>query len=299
MGSIGYESNILETLPGEFPNYAIPETFDIDKAVTSVVSQLQSLDTNNLLEDSIWRDSYAFSGTFRTFYTNVTISEVWKLLASSHAPRDFKVIPNTQNVMRLSKDIGWLETKYEFSTSYPEAKCSGSLSLVLTGDGTWKIWVMRTVLEELTGLGDVDSLDPGPNQTSQEISDFDAVVIGGSQSGLSTGGRLKALGVNYVVIEKNAHVGDAWALRYESARRKLCNVFLPNHANSASKFTRLENMVRILEETNFLTECLIYQSAHLPFDRTFGPEYGEYVGKTAMGEGHRKWAEKYGVVSNP
>ena len=250
MGSLGYEPNIFDTLPGAFPTDTIPEIFDVDEAVTSVVSQLHSLNTNVLLEDSVWRDSYAFTGTFRTFYTSATISKVWKLLASSHAPRDFKVIPKTQNVIRLSKDIGWLETKYEFSTSYPEAKCSGSLSLVLTGDGTWKIWVIRTVLEELTGLGDVDSLEPGPNQALQDTSDFDAIVIGGSQSGLSTGGRLKALGVNYVVIEKNAHVGDAWGLRYESARRKFCYLLLPNHANFGLKFTQLENMVCTLEQKN-------------------------------------------------
>jgi hypothetical protein len=220
MGSLGYEKSILETLPGSFPKAVVPETFDIDEAVNSVISRLQSLDTDVLLVESIWRDSYAFTGTFRTFYSSGTIAKVWKILTSAHAPRNFKVVPNTQNVMRLDKEIGWIDTKFEFSTSYPETKCSGTLSLVPTSDGTWKIWVMKTILEQLTGLGDVDCLEPGPNKARQDVTDFDAVIIGGSQSGLSTGGRLQALGVNYVIIEKNAHVGDAWGLRYESARRE-------------------------------------------------------------------------------
>ena len=43
--------------------------------------------------------------------------------------------------------------------------------------------------------------------------------------------------------------------------------------------------------------CHLTRSAHLPFDRTFGPEYGEYLCKNSLAEGHRKWAAKYGIVS--
>ena len=38
--------------------------------------------------------------------------------------------------------------------------------------------------------------------------------------------------------------------------------------------------------------------AHLPFDRTFGPSYPEYLGKEDLAKGHREWAQKYGIVSH-
>lgn len=56
--------------------------------------------------------------------------------------------------------------------------------------------------------------------------DFDCVVVGGGQAGLGTGGRLKALGISYVILEKNVEVGDSWATRYDSTRCKsmLCKI---------------------------------------------------------------------------
>jgi monoamine oxidase len=57
-----------------------------------------------------------------------------------------------------------------------------------------------------------------------EESHFDCVVIGGGQAGLSQGGRLKALGISYVVLDKYKEVGDNWKLRYGSAKCK--DVFL-------------------------------------------------------------------------
>jgi cation diffusion facilitator CzcD-associated flavoprotein CzcO len=37
-------------------------------------------------------------------------------------------------------------------------------------------------------------------------------------SGMILGARLKALGVDFVIVEKNAKAGDNWANRYDSMR---------------------------------------------------------------------------------
>lgn len=47
---------------------------------------------------------------------------------------------------------------------------------------------------------------------------FDCIVVGGGQAGLAMGGRLKALGLRYVVLEKQKNLGDSWKTRYGSAR---------------------------------------------------------------------------------
>lgn len=36
--------------------------------------------------------------------------------------------------------------------------------------------------------------------------------------------------------------------------------------------------------------------AHMPFDRTFGPEFQEFLTKDEVAKGHANWAKRYGVV---
>jgi putative flavoprotein involved in K+ transport len=44
------------------------------------------------------------------------------------------------------------------------------------------------------------------------------IVIGGGQAGLSTGFHLKQLGVDFVILDASARVGDAWRNRWDSLR---------------------------------------------------------------------------------
>lgn len=90
---------------------------------------------------------------------------------------------------------------------------------------------MRTVLEGLKGQPDVDSLgvEEGlmgggggeEKEKEKQKEHFDCVVIGGGQAGLSVAGRLKALGISYVVMDRFREVGDNWRMRYDSARCEL------------------------------------------------------------------------------
>jgi hypothetical protein len=38
--------------------------------------------------------------------------------------------------------------------------------------------------------------------------------------------------------------------------------------------------------------------AHLPFERTFGPEYPELLKKQDLANGYQKWVKKYGIVGS-
>ena len=46
----------------------------------------------------------------------------------------------------------------------------------------------------------------------------DTVIIGGGQSGLSVAYHLQRLGIQFVVLEANAHIGDSWRHRWDSLR---------------------------------------------------------------------------------
>jgi len=47
---------------------------------------------------------------------------------------------------------------------------------------------------------------------------FDVIVIGGGQSGLSVGYHLKKLGLNFVILDASARVGDSWRARWDTLR---------------------------------------------------------------------------------
>lgn len=68
----------------------------------------------------------------------------------------------------------------------------------------------------------------------------------------------------------------------------LANVFL-------YQFTLFGNTVCIFLQQHRLRR-LTPITAHLPFDRTFGPSYPEYLGKEDLAKGHREWAGKFGIV---
>ena len=45
-----------------------------------------------------------------------------------------------------------------------------------------------------------------------------------------------------------------------------------------------------------LCQPQLTNAAHLPFERTFGPDHEEYISKVELGEGHKKWAKRYNIV---
>jgi lactate dehydrogenase-like 2-hydroxyacid dehydrogenase len=135
------------------------------------------------------------------------------------------LIPDTAQVFRAGP-ICWIQAIYSFEIE--KKNCQAMLSLVQE-DGEWKIWLLRTILEGFKGEGSVDFLAPGEEREGNKYvngqgkaeSHFDCVVIGAGQAGLGVAGRLKALGVSCVVLEKYAEVGDNWKMRYDSCKCKL------------------------------------------------------------------------------
>lgn len=62
--------------------------------------------------------------------------------------------------MRLGPDTSWVDIGFAFETAArPATLYSGCISLVPDNEGGWKIWVLRTILEQLKGHGNVDTLD--------------------------------------------------------------------------------------------------------------------------------------------
>lgn len=59
---------------------------------------------------------------------------------------------------------------------------------------------------------------PALVQPSARVERYDAVVIGGGQAGLAVGHHLAARGVDFVILDAEQRVGDAWRRRWDSLR---------------------------------------------------------------------------------
>jgi putative flavoprotein involved in K+ transport len=65
-----------------------------------------------------------------------------------------------------------------------------------------------------------------PERRSAPAEQFDVIVIGAGQAGLSVGHYLARVGLRFVILDGNARVGDSWRKRWDSLR-----LFSPAHLN--------------------------------------------------------------------
>jgi hypothetical protein len=144
-----------------------------------------------------------------------------------------------RNVRRAGTDA--IEAIFGFETA--EGRGSGVLRLTLDADdgGTFKAWTLLTALDEIKGheerlgrsrpQGKAYSRDfRGPNwldlrKAAAEYDDRDptVLVVGGGQAGLSIAARLAQLGVDTLIVDREARIGDNWhkLSRIRSAQRCL------------------------------------------------------------------------------
>jgi hypothetical protein len=214
-------------LKGTLPEVYIAEEVDHFTIAQTYVERLGSCTLDLLTDTAMWRDLLALTGTSRTFYGSPCVYSAWSELSKMHHPHRFLIIRDSSQIVRVGAAHSWIQARFTFQTEgSPGAECSGFIGLVPGADGKWNIWLLSTILERIQGFPSSDILEPqSSTETRHAATDtlhssvLSCVVIGAGMAGLSLAGRLQALGVSYVVLEKNDHVGDNWTNRYDSAKR--------------------------------------------------------------------------------
>ncbi|KAF2095625.1 FAD/NAD(P)-binding domain-containing protein [Rhizodiscina lignyota] len=261
----------VSRLPGKLPEVDVPEDVDHENVVKTALKNLSlGLKAQSLTDDAIWRDLFSMTGTLRTFYGNKKIEAAWRDRSQVHEPANFTLIPGSSGVMRRGPNVSWVKGMFSFVThGKPNSIGSGIINLIpVEGASSWKVWCICTILERIHGLSNVDVFDPetatqgetknGP--TSRPV-DFDCVICGGGQAGLSIAGRLKAGGVkNYVVLEKFDVIGGNWLDRYDSVK---------------------------LHTSKDISQ--------LPFGRIFPPDDPYYLTGRHIARGYQRFTDKYGL----
>lgn len=282
--------SLLARLPVSLPRTELPPDFDPVALATQLSSSLLSEhsalgDHATYATDASWRDVFALTGTLRTFYGPEGISAAWNAITTNNkfgrvVEGSWHVIPAAAKVVSLPMGECWVEVMVQLEIELPgQSGLKGACTVMVgvcpndvSGSGEWKVWLLRTILENVIGWPDVNdcrSLDERPSLASGVTNGIhtdlsfttDVVVVGAGQSGLSVAGRLEALGVKYVLIDSHSEIGDSWGKRYSSAR------------------------VHTIREY-----------AHLPFNRTFPKdEYSQFLHKDELSRGYAIWARKFGV----
>jgi thioredoxin reductase len=184
--------------------------------------------------DSYWRDALALTWDIRTVHGADAIAQALRTHASRLAPSGFRTDPRRmapRHVIRVGTNV--IEAMFVFETD--EAQCNGVVRLIpAAGDGLPKAWTLFTGLDQIKGheerignarpTGQSYSRDfRGPNwldlrKAAAEYTDRDPVVlvVGGGQAGLSIAARLTQLGVDTLIVDREARVGDNWRKRYHA-----------------------------------------------------------------------------------
>lgn len=184
--------------------------------------------------DSYWRDALALTWDIRTIKGADAIVRALKAHADAGATA-FRIDPDRTAPRRVTRaGTPAIEAIFRFET----AQGRGSGVLRLTSDATDgsapKAWTLFTALDEIKGFeeqvgksrpkGESYSRDfRGPNwldlrKSAAAYADRDpaALVVGGGQAGLTIAARLTQLGVDTLIVDREARVGDNWRKRYHA-----------------------------------------------------------------------------------
>lgn len=102
----------------------------------------------------------------------------------------------------------------------PGAQCWGRMLLLPIKENnglSWKIWNLCTGLTSLDVHPEDESLLQAPSRSlnDQRTLETDVFVIGGGNAAAALAARLKALGVDSIIAERNPRAGDNWGRRYD------------------------------------------------------------------------------------
>jgi cation diffusion facilitator CzcD-associated flavoprotein CzcO len=196
--------------------------------------------------DGHWKDLLSFTWEHRTFSGHGSIQAAFAATLDYARPANFQVAP-TRTPPRFQRRSGKevLEGYCDFDTRFGRGTAFVRLLLTAAESSEPKLWLLLTTLQALTGYEErVAQRRPSGNEFALNESgvswreqresrrafadrDPEVIVVGAGQAGLTIAARLGQMGVDTMVVERHARVGDNWRERYESLT--LHNEIMANH----------------------------------------------------------------------
>lgn len=206
------------------------------------------------LEDGYWKDFLAITWDFRTYFGPEEIGDDLVPVIARSGLRELKIAQDRtppQFGRRSGRSV--LEGFFDFETDL--GRGTGVVRLVQdepddgqwdeAEEGPWKAWLLLTSMQELKGFEEQAGMRrPSGDQFSKNLvegnwldqrkagiesagSNPPVLIVGAGHAGLILAARLKQMGVEALVIEKDERIGDVWRKRYHSLT--LHNQVFANH----------------------------------------------------------------------
>ncbi|KXH35584.1 hypothetical protein CSAL01_05790 [Colletotrichum salicis] len=190
-------------------------------------------------EKCFWKDHLTLTFDKRTIHTRGDVVAAWKALSQTRRPSAFSSNKDKDMDMnavwaRLGPVFATLDVPFTFRTEAPASKCIGLAKLIPGPENKgWQICVLTTAVIELDEkpFGPLPRTTPSPIDPSQRgnphaqglprLRDgnavLDAVVVGGSCTGIANAIQLDAAGANVAVFDIEPQAGGNWSTkRYEN-----------------------------------------------------------------------------------
>ncbi|KAK2055329.1 FAD/NAD(P)-binding domain-containing protein [Colletotrichum caudatum] len=303
---VDIETQIYEQPPATVAALSNWDDLDANEVARGVVAELSAAlqqrrhrDVEGLFAapSAHWRDTLALTAHLRTFKGGKAIASA---LLELRDQRDIGALQfDGGQTTTATKDLKWLGCNFSFGTGSPRARCLGTMMLVPAVEGPgrceWKIWSMSTWLKEWEEYPEDETLLRMPSApiTQDERICTDVLVIGGGNAGIILAGRLKALDVDYVVVDRNQKVGENWSQRYDCMRfhvyKSFCETpYKPYPQSSNEGLTRDQLAAQIRDfshefdlERRVLRGTTVAATTYDPIAKTWGVEL------RTGGQGHR------------
>jgi len=179
-----------------------------------------------------WRDILAFTWNLRTASGAAAIAA--RLAAHAPAVRAHGLaLAARRTAPRRMTRAGTESIEAIFAFETATGPCSGVVRLVSEA-GETRAWTLMTTLDEIRGhedpangsrwqdvdwkrnFGGENWLDRRRKAAAYADRDPAVLVVGASQSGMTIAARLSLLGVDTLVIDRDARIGDSWRKRYHA-----------------------------------------------------------------------------------
>ncbi|KAI1348412.1 hypothetical protein F5Y01DRAFT_292573 [Xylaria sp. FL0043] len=177
-------------------------------------------------KQAFWRDIAALTSHWRTFTTPSVVAAALLEMKNARQLEGIIELVGDPHFAVVSPTLMFIDCTISFRTSSPALGCMGKMMLLpvvtdlVCRTIAWEIWVLSTWTESLLDYPEDEKLlsVPGRQLRGLETVEIPVFILGAGTSGLMTAARLKALGVESVVAERNDRIGDNWLQRYDSLR---------------------------------------------------------------------------------
>lgn len=183
-------------------------------------------------DECYWRDLLAFGWDLHTTSGSAAIAERLLSAVATVRPHDVALAGDRtppRQVSRAGTDC--IEAIFAFETAI--GPCDGIVRLIVEDDQP-RAFTLMTALAEIRGhedpangkrwqdvdwkrnFGGENWLDRRNRARAYEDRDPTVIVVGAAQAGLTIAARLMLLGVDTLIVDREARVGDSWRRRYHA-----------------------------------------------------------------------------------